>query len=114
MSAVGFQQLHNVFVYGSLMAEDVVRVLLKRVPQSSLAIPGPSLSVCVLDNIMAFNASLGATEVDDSEILVLLGVSDPELYILDEFEDVEYEKSTVEVSLNEGTEVTNTYLYLEQ
>ncbi|KAF5748059.1 AIG2-like protein isoform X1 [Tripterygium wilfordii] len=39
MSAVGTQQLHNVFVYGILMAEDVVPVLLKRVPQSSLAYP---------------------------------------------------------------------------
>lgn len=30
--------LHSVFVYGSLLADDVVRVLLKRVPQSSSAI----------------------------------------------------------------------------
>lgn len=30
---------------------------------------------------------------------VLLGITDPELHILDEFEDVEYERSTVEVSL---------------
>lgn len=29
---------HNVFVYGSLLADDVVRVLLNRVPQSSPAI----------------------------------------------------------------------------
>lgn len=28
---------HNVFVYGSLQADDVVRILLKRVPQSSPA-----------------------------------------------------------------------------
>ncbi|KAG2699821.1 hypothetical protein I3843_07G205500 [Carya illinoinensis] len=30
--------LHNVFVYGSLLADDVVKVLLKRVPPSSSAI----------------------------------------------------------------------------
>ena len=30
---------------------------------------------------------------------VLLGVTDPELNILDTFEDVEYERRTVEVSL---------------
>lgn len=30
---------------------------------------------------------------------VLLGVTDPELNILDTFEDVEYERCTVEVSL---------------
>lgn len=28
-----------------------------------------------------------------------MGITDPELYILDTFEDVEYERSTVEVSL---------------
>lgn len=40
MSAVagGAHSLHNVFVYGSLMADDVVRALLKRVPHSSPAI----------------------------------------------------------------------------
>lgn len=32
-------------------------------------------------------------------VQVLLGITDPELHILDEFEDVEYERSTVEVSL---------------
>lgn len=30
---------------------------------------------------------------------LLLGITDPELHILDGFEDVEYERSTVEVSL---------------
>lgn len=30
---------------------------------------------------------------------VLLEITDPELHILDEFEDVEYERSSVEVSL---------------
>ncbi|KAL7165813.1 hypothetical protein ACSBR2_036643 [Camellia fascicularis] len=32
------QGLHQVFVYGSLLSDEVVRVLLKRVPQSSSAI----------------------------------------------------------------------------
>ena len=38
MSGIGgAEKLHNVFVYGSLMADDVVRALLNRVPLSSLA-----------------------------------------------------------------------------
>lgn len=32
------QSVHNVFVYGSLLADDVVKVLLKRIPPSSSAI----------------------------------------------------------------------------
>ncbi|TQE00592.1 hypothetical protein C1H46_013836 [Malus baccata] len=59
------QSLHKVFVYGSLMAEDVCRVLLNR---------------------------------------VLVEITDPELHILDEFEDVEYERSSVEVSLMDSSE----------
>lgn len=37
-SANPVQHHHNVFVYGSLLADDVVKVLLKRVPPSSSAI----------------------------------------------------------------------------
>ncbi|EXC32765.1 hypothetical protein L484_019879 [Morus notabilis] len=42
MSGIGVggsqsQSLHNVFVYGSLLADDVVRVLLNRLPLSSFA-----------------------------------------------------------------------------
>ncbi|OMO61942.1 AIG2-like protein [Corchorus capsularis] len=47
---------HNVFVYGSLLADEVV----------------------------------------------LFGITDPELHILDEFEDVEYQRTPVEVSLLES------------
>jgi hypothetical protein len=37
-AAAGGNQVHNVFVYGSLLADDVVRALLSRIPQSSPAI----------------------------------------------------------------------------
>lgn len=36
-AALQNQSLHNVFVYGSLLADEVVQVLLKRVPPSTLA-----------------------------------------------------------------------------
>ncbi|TQE00589.1 hypothetical protein C1H46_013833 [Malus baccata] len=35
---------------------------------------------------------------------VLVEITDPELHILDEFEDVEYERSSVEVSLMDSSE----------
>ncbi|RZC71915.1 hypothetical protein C5167_035079 [Papaver somniferum] len=40
------QNLHSVFVYGSLLADDVVKALLNRVPQNSPAI---------LDNFKRFS-----------------------------------------------------------
>ncbi|KAI3990338.1 hypothetical protein MKX01_037677, partial [Papaver californicum] len=40
------QNLHSVFVYGSLLADDVVKALLNRVPQNSAAI---------LDNFKRFS-----------------------------------------------------------
>ncbi|KAG6608219.1 AIG2-like protein D, partial [Cucurbita argyrosperma subsp. sororia] len=71
------QNLHRVFVYGSLLSDEVVHILLKRTPQSSAA---------VLNDL--FFQGLTATELD----------------ILDAFEDVEYKReSTVEVSFNENS-----------
>ncbi|XP_011006654.1 PREDICTED: AIG2-like protein isoform X3 [Populus euphratica] len=37
-AAAAGNQVHNVFVYGSLLADDVVRALSSRIPQSSPAI----------------------------------------------------------------------------
>ncbi|ONI33967.1 hypothetical protein PRUPE_1G456100 [Prunus persica] len=85
------QSLHKVFVYGSLMAEDVCRVLLNRVPQSSPAILNGYIKGRVYPAILP-------VENDKVTGKLLLGITDPELHILDEFEDVEYERSTVEVS----------------
>ncbi|OMO91094.1 AIG2-like protein [Corchorus olitorius] len=57
---------HNVFVYGSLLADEVV----------------------------------------------LFGITDPELHILDEFEDVEYQRTAVEVSLLESCNKLQTHAYV--
>ncbi|KAF6141796.1 hypothetical protein GIB67_027974 [Kingdonia uniflora] len=43
---------------------------------------------------------------------VLLGITDPELDILDTFEDVEYEKHTVDVSLSNTEENFQAYTYV--
>ncbi|KAF5936408.1 hypothetical protein HYC85_027537 [Camellia sinensis] len=90
------QGLHQVFVYGSLLSDEVVRVLLKRVPQSSPAILDGfhifSIKECVYPAIIP---------VENKKVTgkVLLGITLPELDILDTFEDVEYNRCTVEVSL---------------
>ncbi|XP_038885505.1 AIG2-like protein D isoform X2 [Benincasa hispida] len=93
--------LHNVFVYGSLLADDVVRVLLKRIPQSSSAVLHGYQRFSVRGRV--YPAIL---PVENKRITgkVLFGITNPEMDILDMFEDVEYEKNVVEVSLVDGSE----------
>ncbi|KAL3587268.1 hypothetical protein D5086_014135 [Populus alba] len=87
-------QVHNVFVYGSLLADDVVRALLSRIPQSSPAILNGYHRFSIKGRV--YPAILPAENKKVSG-KVLHGITDPELYILDEFEDVEYERVTVDV-----------------
>ncbi|PQM34292.1 AIG2-like protein D [Prunus yedoensis var. nudiflora] len=104
MSSVAMAQsesLHKVFVYGSLMAEDVCRVLLNRVPQSSPAILNGYHRYSIKGRVYP---AILPVENDKVTGKLLLGITDPELHILDEFEDVEYERSTVEVSLVDSSD----------
>ncbi|KAF3446477.1 hypothetical protein FNV43_RR11656 [Rhamnella rubrinervis] len=134
MSAVGggAHSLHNVFVYGSLMADDVVRALLKRVPLSSPAILN-DLSVVSLSILLAIFVIIlvkpellihrysirervypAIVPLESKKVSgrVLMGITGPELYILDVFEDVEYERSTVEVSLMDSSKNVQTHAYV--
>ncbi|XP_008219977.1 PREDICTED: AIG2-like protein [Prunus mume] len=95
------QSLHKVFVYGSLMAEDVCRVLLNRVPQSSPAILNGYHRYSIKGRVYP---AILPVENDKVTGKLLLGITDPELHILDEFEDVEYERNTVEVSLVDSSD----------
>nr|CAB3468935.1 unnamed protein product [Digitaria exilis]CAB3471363.1 unnamed protein product [Digitaria exilis] len=88
---------HSVFVYGSLMADEVVRAILNRVPPAAPAL---------LPNYHRFNVKgrvyPGILPVDSKKVagMVLMGVTDEELQLLDAFEDVEYTRTRVEISLN--------------
>ncbi|CBI20800.3 unnamed protein product, partial [Vitis vinifera] len=109
MASSAPQNLHAVFVYGSLLADEVVAVLLNRVPQSSAA---------VLHNFHRFSIKgrvyPAILPVENKKVTgrVLLGVTDPELNILDTFEDVEYDRRTVEVSLMDGPEKLQAKTYV--
>ncbi|GKU87542.1 hypothetical protein SLEP1_g1931 [Rubroshorea leprosula] len=107
-SSVG-SELHNVFVYGSLLADDVVRVLLNRVPKSSVAVLHSHHRFSIKGRV--YPAIL---PVENSKVTgkVLLGITGPELHILDEFEDVEYQRSSVEVSLMENSDKLQAYTYV--
>lgn len=100
---------HNVFVYGSLLADEVVQVLLKRIPSSSPAVlPGYhrfSIKGRVYPAILP---------VENKNVVgrVLMGITNPELDILDIFEDVEYVRDSVEVSLEDNLEKRQTYAYV--
>ncbi|WRX35071.1 Gamma-glutamylcyclotransferase [Theobroma cacao] len=95
MASASAAAAHNVFVYGSLLADDVVRVLLNRVPLSSAALLNGFHRFSIKGRV--YPAIL---PVQNHQVIgkVLFGITDPELHILDEFEDVEYQRSLVEVS----------------
>ncbi|PIN23854.1 hypothetical protein CDL12_03422 [Handroanthus impetiginosus] len=108
-AAANHLPISNVFVYGSLLADDVVRVLLNRVPPSSPA---------VLPNYQRFSIKgrvyPAIVPAENKKVTgrVLLDITPPELHILDEFEDVEYERTTADVLLKDGSEKLQAYAYV--
>ncbi|XP_040247950.2 AIG2-like protein D isoform X3 [Aegilops tauschii subsp. strangulata] len=99
---------HSVFVYGTLMAEEVVRVLLGRVPPSSPALlPNQYVRACALRSTPPGRLSIrgrvypAILPVDGSKVpgKVWQGITDRELDVLDIFEDEEYVRETVGISL---------------
>ncbi|KAK9280579.1 hypothetical protein L1049_014273 [Liquidambar formosana] len=103
------QNLHNVFVYGSLLADEVVQILLKRVPPSSPANLHGFHRFSIKGRVYPAILPVESKKVTGK---VLLGITAPELDILDTFEDVEYERSTVEVSLMESCEKLQAQTYV--
>uniref|UniRef100_A0A0A0LM13 Putative gamma-glutamylcyclotransferase n=1 Tax=Cucumis sativus TaxID=3659 RepID=A0A0A0LM13_CUCSA len=101
--------LHNVFVYGTLLADDILRVLLKRIPQSSSAVLHGHQRFSVRGRVYPAILPVENERVTGK---VLFGITNPELYILDMFEDVEYEKSVVEASLLDGSEKITALTYV--
>ncbi|KAB1204463.1 Protein AIG2 [Morella rubra] len=164
--------VHNVFVYGSLLTDDIVKALLKRVPPSSCAILNGFHRFSVKERVYpailpvenkkvtgkygfgyskggaikipAFSFLLLVTKYNwtvyirllnphafcelylEVTVLILLplammqlvplqvlfGITNPELYILDTFEDVEYERRAVEVSLLDISEKLQAHTYV--
>ncbi|KAK9052760.1 hypothetical protein SSX86_029390 [Deinandra increscens subsp. villosa] len=100
---------HTVFVYGSLLANDVVQVLLNRLPQTSTAI---------LNGYHRFSIKgrdyPAILPVENKKVTgrVLIGLSATELDILDMYEDDEYDKRIVDVSLLDASEVLQAYAYV--
>jgi len=85
---------HNVFVYGSLMADEVVSVLLERVPSSVHAVLPGYQRHSIKGRVYPAIVPAEEKKVTGK---VLFDLMDNELEILDEFEDVEYKRVLGEV-----------------
>ncbi|XP_058113505.1 AIG2-like protein D [Magnolia sinica] len=100
---------HSVFVYGSLLEDEVVQALLKRVPQSSPALLNGYHRFSIKGRVYPAILPIENKKVTGR---VLLGITDPELHVLDTFEDVEYERENVEISLIDGSEKLQVHAYV--
>mmetsp|Transcript_30212 Transcript_30212/g.55198 ORF Transcript_30212/g.55198 Transcript_30212/m.55198 type:complete len:151 (-) Transcript_30212:379-831(-) len=93
----------NAFVYGTLMAEEVLNVLLKRVPDMKHA------SIHDFKRFKIKNQVFPAIIPSPGDVvkgMILLNLTDEELNVLDVYEDEEYYRDTVKPVLEEGmTEV---------
>eukprot|EP00510_Aplanochytrium_minuta_P003318 CAMPEP_0184006892 /NCGR_PEP_ID=MMETSP0954-20121128/985_1 /TAXON_ID=627963 /ORGANISM="Aplanochytrium sp, Strain PBS07" /LENGTH=163 /DNA_ID=CAMNT_0026285571 /DNA_START=353 /DNA_END=844 /DNA_ORIENTATION=+ len=88
---------YSVFVYGSLMCPDVLKILLGRIPKHSKAFVNGFERFCVKG--YSFPACIPASNsVKSVDGLLLEGISKEELQMFDEFED-EYTREIVKVSL---------------
>lgn len=101
--------LHKVFVYGSLMDDEVVNMLLKRVPSSSSAVLPDYHRYSIKGRDYPAILPVQKEKVNGK---VLFGITDSELDVLDTFEDVEYERRSVSVTTPDCMETLEVYAYV--
>ncbi|KAK1417830.1 hypothetical protein QVD17_26964 [Tagetes erecta] len=99
----------RVFVYGSLLSDDVVRALLRRVPQNSPAILHGYHRFSIKGRVYPAILPVESKKITGR---VFLGITAPELDILDKFEDYEYERKLVDVSLSDSFDILQAYTYV--
>ncbi|KAK3439700.1 hypothetical protein EUGRSUZ_C03983 [Eucalyptus grandis] len=99
----------SVFVYGSLLVDDVVRALLNRVPPSSPALLPDFHRFSIKGRVYPAILPLPKHTVSGK---VLMGITVPELDMLDTFEDVEYTRTTVQVTLLDSSDKLEAEAYV--
>lgn len=103
----------TVFVYGSLMAEEVVQVLLRRQPERRPATLHGYRRHRIQKRV--YPAIIPATPADSVQGWVLLGLDQREMHILDEYEDVDYYRTTEHPVFEDGSSVAAcVYVWVEQ
>uniref|UniRef100_A0A061QV32 Putative gamma-glutamylcyclotransferase n=1 Tax=Tetraselmis sp. GSL018 TaxID=582737 RepID=A0A061QV32_9CHLO len=98
----------RVFVYGTLMAPEITRLLISRVPNQSpatlrgfrrLRVKGQDFPA-----VISVSGSKGTTDnTCEVQGLLLQGLTNKELAIFDEYEDDDYSRETLQVHLTEGS-----------
>eukprot|EP01116_Phalansterium_solitarium_P007225 TRINITY_DN19770_c0_g1_i1.p2 TRINITY_DN19770_c0_g1~~TRINITY_DN19770_c0_g1_i1.p2 ORF type:complete len:149 (-),score=18.33 TRINITY_DN19770_c0_g1_i1:178-624(-) len=86
----------NLFVYGSLCSDEVLQVLINRVPRSSRAVLRDFHRYRLKERSYPAVAQKPGASVEGK---VLFDISDAEKKVLDNFEDVEYEATPADVEL---------------
>lgn len=99
------------FVYGTLMADEVVKVLLHRVPERRPAVLKGYARHRIKQQV--FPALTPAAPDESVQGSVLSGLSEQELVVLDEYEDVDYYRTTERPALEDGSS-TEAYVYVWQ
>ncbi|KAL6888650.1 hypothetical protein ACP4OV_009676 [Aristida adscensionis] len=100
---------HSVFVYGTLMAEEVLRVLLGRAPPASPALLPDHRRFSIRGRVYPAILPARGAAVHGK---VFRGVTDRELHVFDAFEDEEYARKTLEVSITDTSEKLPAYAYI--
>lgn len=98
------------FVYGSLMTDEVVSAIINRVPPSSPALLLDHHRFNVKGRIYPAILPVESKKVAGK---VIMGVTDAELILLDAFEDFEYVRRRVQISLTDTSEtmLADTYVW---
>jgi len=99
----------NVFVYGTLLAEEVVQAILKRIPTTVPAILWDYKRVCV--RYRTYPAIIPAKGVK-LHGKVLLNLGKEEVDLLDQFEDAEYKNTKVEVLRTDTNQLIEANVYV--
>eukprot|EP01025_Chloroclados_australasicus_P033921 TRINITY_DN3469_c0_g1_i3.p2 TRINITY_DN3469_c0_g1~~TRINITY_DN3469_c0_g1_i3.p2 ORF type:complete len:171 (-),score=16.52 TRINITY_DN3469_c0_g1_i3:419-931(-) len=98
------------FVYGTLLADEVVNAILKRVPIWKPAVLRGYRRYGVKHAV--YPAIIPSTLDYSVKGQVLIGLSDLELKYLDEYESDEYFRDLVQVQINGEQELTDAYVYV--
>ncbi|KMZ61621.1 Protein AIG2 [Zostera marina] len=100
---------HKVFVYGSMLTDEIAEEVIKRVPISSPAILHNYHRYNVKDRLYPAVVPMETHQVVGK---VLFDLTDLELNLLDLFEDYEYERLPAEVTISDSMEKITVDVYV--
>ncbi|KAL3699645.1 hypothetical protein R1sor_017667 [Riccia sorocarpa] len=96
MAAASAAAVRNVFVYGSLLAPEVLKAIISRVPPSAPAVVPNFHCYRVTGQLYPAVRPRDGDEVTGK---VLFGLTQQELTLLDDFEDIDYKRQVVKPTL---------------